>query len=118
MSFGLFKETSFPEIDLRTEFSGILSLMTEKRLTTAVIGSYPQPPWLVDHEVLKQKIVPRTRAKDIWRIPEPLLREAQKDATLLAIRDQERLASMLLQMAKFAGKAIQTTSQRPWKVST
>ena len=67
-----------------------MSLMTEKRLTTAVIGSYPQPPWLVDHEVLKQKIVPRTRAKDIWRIPEPLLREAQKDATLLAIRDQEK----------------------------
>lgn len=59
-------------------------------LSTAVIGSYPQPPWLVDHDVLKSKLVPRVRAHDIWRIPEPWLEAAQNDATLLAIRDQER----------------------------
>ena len=59
-------------------------------LSTAVIGSYPQPPWLVDHEVLKSKLVPRIRARDIWRVPEPWLEAAQNDATLLAIHDQER----------------------------
>ncbi|MGR9089745.1 MAG: 5-methyltetrahydropteroyltriglutamate--homocysteine methyltransferase [Gammaproteobacteria bacterium] len=59
-------------------------------LSTAVIGSYPQPAWLVDHDVLKSKLVPRIRAQDIWRISEPLLEAAQNDATLLAIRDQER----------------------------
>lgn len=62
----------------------------DKLLPTTVIGSYPQPVWLVDHDVLKEKIVPRVRAHDIWRVPEPFLAEAQNDATLLAIRDQER----------------------------
>ena len=64
--------------------------MPEKPLSTTVIGSYPQPAWLVDHELLKKKVVPRIRAHDIWRIAEPYLEEAQNDATLLAIRDQER----------------------------
>lgn len=58
-------------------------------LRTTVVGSYPQPQWLVDHEILKAKVVPRVRAQDIWRISEPFLDEAQNDATLLAIRDQE-----------------------------
>ncbi len=60
------------------------------RLRNAVIGSYPQPAWLVDRERLIEKVVPRVRAQDIWRVPEPFLEEAQNDATLLAIRDQER----------------------------
>ena len=64
--------------------------MAEKLLPTTVIGSYPQPEWLVDHVVLKEKVVPRVRARDIWRVAEPFLVEAQDDATLLAIRDQER----------------------------
>ena len=64
--------------------------MPEKLLSTTVIGSYPQPAWLVDHELLKEKVVPRIRAHDIWRVAEPNLEEAQNDATLLAIRDQER----------------------------
>jgi len=59
-------------------------------LPTAVIGSYPQPEWLVDPEILRAKLVPRVRAHDIWRVPEPLLEAAQNDATILAIRDQER----------------------------
>lgn len=63
--------------------------MSEKILQTTVIGSYPQPAWLVDHEILKAKVVPRVRAQEIWRIGEPFLNEAQNDATLLAIRDQE-----------------------------
>ncbi len=58
-------------------------------LQTTVVGSYPQPEWLVDHEILKAKVVPRVRAQDIWRIDDSYLNEAQNDATLLAIRDQE-----------------------------
>ncbi len=63
--------------------------MVEKLLTT-VVGSYPQPEWLVDRKNLQSRLPPRVRARDIWRIPEPLLQEAQDDATLLAIRDMER----------------------------
>ena len=61
-----------------------------KILATTVVGSYPQPDWLVDRQKLA-KTVPRTRMKEIWRIPEPFLEQAQDDATLLAIRDMERL---------------------------
>lgn len=63
--------------------------MTDKLLTT-VVGSYPQPEWLVDRKNLQSRLPPRIRAKEIWRIPEPLLQLAQDDATLLAIRDMER----------------------------
>jgi 5-methyltetrahydropteroyltriglutamate--homocysteine methyltransferase len=63
--------------------------VTDKLLTT-VIGSYPQPEWLVDRGNLQSRLPPRVRAREIWRIPEPLLQEAQDDATLLAIRDMER----------------------------
>lgn len=59
-------------------------------LPTTVVGSYPQPDWLVDRDVLTGRLPPRVRAKDIWRIAEPLLEGAQDDATLLAIRDMER----------------------------
>ncbi len=62
----------------------------DKLFPTTVIGSYPQPAWLVDPDKLRAKVVPRVRAPDIWRVPEPWLAQAQDDATLLAIRDQER----------------------------
>lgn len=62
----------------------------DPRIRTTVIGSYPQPAWLVDHERLKAKVVPRIRANDIWRVDDDYLEQAQDDATLLAIRDQER----------------------------
>ena len=58
-------------------------------LPTTVVGSYPQPDWLVNRQMLS-KVVPRTRLREIWRIPEELLEQAQDDATLLAIRDMER----------------------------
>jgi 5-methyltetrahydropteroyltriglutamate--homocysteine methyltransferase len=58
-------------------------------LPTTVVGSYPQPDWLIDRQKLS-KIVPRTRLKELWRIPEPLLEQAQDDATVLAIREMER----------------------------
>src|SRR5471032_2353174 len=58
-------------------------------LPTTVVGSYPQPDWLVDREMLS-KSVPRTRMTQMWRIPEKYLEQAQDDATVLAIRDMER----------------------------
>ena len=58
-------------------------------LPTTVVGSYPQPDWLVDRAMLS-KTVPRVRMTEMWRVPEPLLEQAQDDATLLAIRDMER----------------------------
>src|SRR5215831_13477002 len=63
--------------------------MTEQLLQTTVVGSYPQPDWLVNRDMLS-KIVPRTRLRELWRVPEPWLEQAQDDATLLAIRDMER----------------------------
>ena len=57
-------------------------------LPTTVVGSYPQPHWLIDREKLGSK-VPRVRAPEIWRIEKQLLEGAQDDATLLAIRDME-----------------------------
>ena len=64
--------------------------MTEGNLLTTVVGSYPQPDWLIDREAMKSTRVPRVRYQGLWRIPEPFLAEAQNDATLLAIRDMER----------------------------
>jgi 5-methyltetrahydropteroyltriglutamate--homocysteine methyltransferase len=58
-------------------------------LETTVVGSYPQPNWLIDRAKLGSK-VPRVRAPEIWRIEEKYLEEAQDDATLIAIRDMER----------------------------
>ena len=62
--------------------------MTDKMLPTTVVGSYPQPDWLVDRAMLS-KTVPRVRM-DIWRVAPQWLEQAQDDATLLAIRDMER----------------------------
>ncbi|MFI5399430.1 MAG: 5-methyltetrahydropteroyltriglutamate--homocysteine methyltransferase [SAR324 cluster bacterium] len=59
-------------------------------LPTTVVGSYPQPEWLIDREGLKSRLPPRVRAKALWRVAEPYLELAQDDATLLAIRDMER----------------------------
>ncbi|HLY44389.1 MAG TPA: 5-methyltetrahydropteroyltriglutamate--homocysteine methyltransferase [Stellaceae bacterium] len=59
-------------------------------IPTTVVGSYPQPLWLVDRGALAQHGVPRVSAGDIWRVPEPLLEAAQDDATVLAIGEMER----------------------------
>ena len=58
-------------------------------LPTTLVGSYPQPDWLIDRLRLS-KMVPRVRAQDLWRVDAERLDVAQDDATLLAIRDQER----------------------------
>src|SRR5881397_3139243 len=57
---------------------------------TTLVGSYPQPEWLIDREKLAGRFPPRVRAKELWRVPEPYLAQAQDDATALAIRDFER----------------------------
>jgi 5-methyltetrahydropteroyltriglutamate--homocysteine methyltransferase len=58
-------------------------------LPTMLVGSYPQPEWLIDRAKLAGRFPPRVRARELWRIPEALLAEAQEDATVLAIKAQE-----------------------------
>jgi 5-methyltetrahydropteroyltriglutamate--homocysteine methyltransferase len=57
---------------------------------TTLVGSYPQPEWLIDRKKLAGRFPPRTRAKELWRVPEEYLEEALDDATLIAIRAQEQ----------------------------
>jgi 5-methyltetrahydropteroyltriglutamate--homocysteine methyltransferase len=64
--------------------------MLQTLLPTSLVGSYPQPDWLIDRAQLSHRLPPRVRATDLWRIAPEFLEEAQDDATLLAIRAQER----------------------------
>src|SRR5512140_1552685 len=59
-------------------------------LPTSLVGSYPQPDWLIDRAKLAGRFSPRIRAKELWRVATEFLEQAQDDATILAIRDQER----------------------------
>jgi len=59
-------------------------------LPTSLVGSYAQPDWLIDRKNLAGRFPPRVRAKELWRVAPEYLEQAQDDATLLAIRDQER----------------------------
>jgi 5-methyltetrahydropteroyltriglutamate--homocysteine methyltransferase len=59
-------------------------------LPTTLVGSYPQPDWLIDRARLAAHLPPRIRARELWRVAPEWLEQAQDDATLLAIRDQER----------------------------
>ena len=58
-------------------------------LPTTIVGSYPQPEWLIDRAKLAGRFPPRVRARELWRISPDYLQEAQDDATLLAIKAQE-----------------------------
>ena len=62
---------------------------TSKLFPTTLVGSMPQPDWLIDRKKLAGRFPPRVRAKELWRVAEPYLAEAQDDATLLSIRAQE-----------------------------
>ena len=64
--------------------------MPEQLLPTTVVGSYPQPEWLVDDKVLQVADRAARALKEMWRVAEPYLEQAQDDATLIAIRDMER----------------------------
>lgn len=59
-------------------------------LPTSLVGSYAQPDWLIDRAKLAGRFPPRVRARELWRVAPEFLEEAQNDATLLAMRDQER----------------------------
>ncbi len=59
-------------------------------LPTSLVGSYAQPEWLIDRQKLAGRFPPRVRARELWRVAPQWLEQAQDDATLLAIRDQER----------------------------
>src|SRR6202049_2736545 len=59
-------------------------------LPTSLVGSYAQPEWLIDRNKLAGRFPPRVRAKELWRAAPEFLEQAQDDATLVAIRDQER----------------------------
>src|SRR5262244_210050 len=61
-----------------------------KLLSTSLVGSYAQPEWLIDRVKLANRFPPRVRARELWRVAPDYLKQAQDDATLLAIRDQER----------------------------
>jgi len=61
-----------------------------KLFQTSLVGSYPQPDWLIDRQMLSKRMPPRIRAEELWRVPSPWLKAAQDDATRLAIYDQER----------------------------
>jgi 5-methyltetrahydropteroyltriglutamate--homocysteine methyltransferase len=58
-------------------------------LPTTIVGSYPQPEWLIDRAKLAGRFPPRVRALELWRVPPEFLHEAQDDATLMAIKAQE-----------------------------
>src|SRR5499433_2980858 len=60
-----------------------------KLFPTSLVGSYAQPEWLIDRAKLAARFPPRVRAKELWRVAPDYLKQAQDDATLLAIRDQE-----------------------------
>jgi 5-methyltetrahydropteroyltriglutamate--homocysteine methyltransferase len=57
---------------------------------TTLVGSFPQPEWLIDRSKLAGRFPPRVRARELWRIAEPYLAEALDDATTLAIQAQEQ----------------------------
>ena len=59
-------------------------------LQTSLVGSYAQPDWLIDRERLRDRFPPRVRAQELWRVTREYLEQAQDDATVIAIRDQER----------------------------
>jgi 5-methyltetrahydropteroyltriglutamate--homocysteine methyltransferase len=65
-------------------------------IPTTLVGSYPQPDWLIDRERLLDSLPARVRMKELWRVPEPYLAQAQDDATALAIRDLERVGLDIL----------------------
>src|ERR1700730_18514066 len=64
--------------------------MPQNLLPTSLVGSYAQPDWLIDRKKLAGRFPPRVRAKELWRVAPEFLDQAQDDATLLAIREQER----------------------------
>ena len=88
-------------------------------LPTTLVGSYAQPEWLIDRAKLAGRFPPRVRAKELWRIPEPYLAEAQDDATIARHQGcRRRPGSTSSPTARSAARAIRTASPRRSRAST
>ena len=87
-------------------------------LPTSLVGSYPQPEWLINREMLAKQMPPRVRVEELWRVNSQWLDQAQDDATLLAIRDQERAGWIFSRTVRCAGKVIRTASRLRSPAST
>src|SRR3954451_23742905 len=61
-----------------------------RHIRTSLVGSYAMPAWLLDRDKLRSRFPPRVRARELWRVDQQFLEEAQDDATRIAIQDQER----------------------------
>jgi hypothetical protein len=92
--------------------------MATRLLPTSLVGSYPQPDWLIDRAKLASRFPPRVRARELWGVAPDYLKQAQDDATLLAIRDQERAGLDIITDGECAAKAIPIASLRRLKAST
>ena len=84
---------------------------------TTVVGSYPQPDWLIDRQLLS-KGVPRVRVHEMWRVAQPFLEQAQDDATIVAIRDMERAGIDISRTVRSDGRATRAGSRLRWAAST
>jgi len=65
--------------------------LASKLIPTTLVGSDPQPEWLVDKDMLLTFGPPRVRMQEVWRPNEDLLESAQEDASFVALHDQERV---------------------------
>src|SRR3989337_170240 len=74
-------------------------------LPTSLVGSYAQPDWLIDRKKLAGRFPPRVRAKELWRVAPEYLDQAQDDATLTAIRDQERAGPAIITAGGMRGQS-------------
>src|SRR5215469_6347996 len=91
--------------------------MKDVLLPTSLVGSYAQPDWLIDRQKLAGRFPPRVRARELWRIAPEFLKEAHDDATLLAIRDQERAGLDIITDGEQRAKATPTASLPRSRVS-
>ena len=87
-------------------------------LPTMLVGSYAQPEWLIDRAKLAGRFPPRVRAKELWRIPEPYLAEAQNDATVLAIKAQEEAGLDIITDGEIRRESYSNRFGPHWRVST
>ena len=92
--------------------------MPNDLLLTTVVGSYPQPEWLIDRTALGNRLPPRVRAQELWRIPAEFLEEAQNDATVVAIRDMAAAGIDIISDGEQGARATPTTLPIHWRAWT
>src|SRR5258707_15162753 len=90
------------------------TLMSEQiLLPTTVVGSYPQPDWLIDRENLRKRVPTRVRAREMWRIPEPWLEQAQGDAKIVAFHDMGRAGGGIISGGEIRGAGLSNPLSPP-----